>query len=306
MKPQHPPDFSELRCVVCRAESGQMLQCSHAACGKSVHASCAGDLKLVHLATAHDYSADGAGPSKLFVACSMKHVKQDQVYCTCLKPYASQGSTMVQCDDCRAWLHCDCLGIDDKEDELNELQSKQFRCPECSAKLCQVLPLRAAVLMCDVRRQWSHAPIHLPPKFSAPSLLPAMPPSSVQDAVTAIAADMLLLILQTSQSTEAPDLRSATCVACLSAIGTSGVAGAVFSTLTRRLCASCCGVRQSLLYLCVPAAGGPLKIDSPIHPKALQVISQTADALGAPSASKNASLQQFQKQCVFLWLCGSI
>jgi hypothetical protein len=84
------------------------------------------------------------------------------VFCTCLQPYDAQGSTMVQCDDCRGWFHCDCLGIDDKEDELNQLQSKQFRCCECAAKVSQAPPLHAPIFMCDVRRQWSHAAVQLP------------------------------------------------------------------------------------------------------------------------------------------------
>ena len=138
-----------------------MQQCMHATCGKLLHASCAADLKLVWFATARDYCG-GNGASKMFTACSIQHVKQDQVFCTCLRPYDTQGSTMVQCDDCRGWFHCDCLGIDDKEDELNQLQSKQFRCCECGAKVSQAPPLHAPIFMCDVRRQWSHAAVQLP------------------------------------------------------------------------------------------------------------------------------------------------
>jgi hypothetical protein len=290
------PDCISSRCCVCRAEVGEMQQCMHVACGKSVHASCAGDLKLVWFATARDYSAGGDGPSKMFMACSMKHVKQEQVFCTCLKPYDTQGSTMIQCDDCRAWFHCDCLGVDDKEDELNELQSKQFRCPECAAKLAQAPPLHHPVFMCDVRRQWSHAPILLPPKFNAPSLASGMSLSSQQDAVTAIAADMLLLILRTSHSTDIPDLKEPTCVACLAVIGPGDIAGSVFSTLSRRLCVSCCSMRQSLLYLCLPGTISSPHKELPMHPKALLVIAQTSDALDSSGASADLSIQRFHKQ----------
>ena len=281
------------RCCICRTEGGETQQCMHATCGKVVHASCAADLKLVWFATARDYSARSDGSCKIFTACCIQHVKQDQVFCTCLRPYDTQGSTMVQCDDCRAWFHCDCLGIDDKEDDLNELQSKQFRCAECAAKLTQAVPLHPPIFMCDIRRQWSHSKMLLPPKSNAPSLQSELLLSSQQEAVSAIAADVLLLILQASKTTSIPDLRIATCIACLSPLDSYDVtAKSLFSTISRRLCSACRCARQSLLYLCVPAPSCTIGLEYPMHRKAHAVIEQAAAALAASATFENTRLWQ--------------
>jgi hypothetical protein len=275
---QPTTDTPPSRCFICRAEAGQMLICAHASCGKLVHASCAADFKLVWLATARDYGACGDGPLKMAVACSMKHIKQDQVFCTCLRPYNTQGSTMVQCDDCRGWFHCDCLGIEDKEDELNELQSKQFRCSECAAKVSQAPPLHPPIFMCDVRRQWSHARVLLPPKSTPPSLDAALPLSNQHDAVSAIAADMLLLILRSSERTAMPDLQTATCIACLAPMSPHEISGnSVFSTLGHRLCIPCRSLRQSLLYLCVPAHSSSRITACHVHSKVRAIFAQFSD-----------------------------
>lgn len=293
---RHPVvESAGARCCVCRGESGEMQPCMHVGCGKCVHASCAGDLKLLWLATARDRSAFVDGPTKLFTACSMKHIKQDQVFCTCWRPYDPQGSTMIQCDDCRGWFHCDCLAIDDKEDELDALQAKQFRCPECIAKVSQAQCLHPPVFMCDVRRQWSLAPMLLPPKPSAPPQLSALPLTSQPDVVSALTADMLLLILQTPQSNSVRDLRVPTCVACLAPVGHRVSSAAMFSTLARRLCAACCTARQTLLYLCVPTTCSSLDTQSPVHPKALLVLSQAVQARDSSSASPDLA-PLFQKQ----------
>jgi hypothetical protein len=270
---------SASRCFVCRAEGGQMVPCAHATCGKYVHASCAADLKLVWLATARDYSASGDGPSKMLAACSMKHMKQDHVFCTCMRPYDAQGSTMVQCDDCRGWFHCNCLGIEDKEDELNQLQSKQFRCSECAAKVSQSPPLHAPIFMCDVRRQWSHAAILLPPKSAPPCLDVALPLCNQHDAVAAVAADMLLLILRSSDVKTVPDLQSATCIGCLTPLRPHQLNGnAIFSTIARKLCIPCRSMRQSLLYLCVPSHPSSFTAACSMHPKIRAIFAQFAAA----------------------------
>lgn len=269
----------------------------HATCGKLVHVSCAADLKLVWFATVRDYSACGDGASKMFTACSIQHVKQDQVFCTCLRPYDTQGSTMVQCDDCRAWFHCDCLGIDDKEDELNELQAKQFRCAECAAKLSQASPLHPPIFMCDVRRQWSHAKVLLPPKSNAVTLHLQLPLSSQHAALSAIAADMLLLILRTSHTDVIPDLRNPTCVACLSPLLIHDTASnPLFSTIARRLCAHCRNARQFLLYFCVPAPSCTVSLNCTMHPKARAVMEQACSAFCAsPACDESATAQQWHQ-----------
>jgi hypothetical protein len=269
----------------------------HASCGKSVHASCAADFKLVWFATARDYSHRSDGPSKIFVACSMKHVKQDQVFCSCLRPYLPQGSTMVQCDDCRGWFHCDCLGIDDSEDDLDQLQSKQFRCSECAAKFLQTPAVHPPIFMCDVRRHWFHAAVSTPPKSSAPSLDPSLPLSNQQDVVAAIAADLLLLITQPPKSLAFPELTSPTCLACLlPTISLDSTSSTIFSTISHRLCNSCRSLRQSLLYFCVPSAHCSSITDYPVHSKAYAVVAQTARALVAPEELFPESMQLFQKQ----------
>jgi hypothetical protein len=294
LRPAADPASGGARCCICRTEGGEMQQCMHATCGKLVHASCAADSKLVWFATARDYSARSDGSCKIFTACCIQHVKQDQVFCTCLRPYDTQGSTMVQCDDCRAWFHCDCLGIDDEEDDLNELQSKQFRCAECAAKLSLALPLHPPIFMCDVRRQWSHSKMLLPPRLNAPSLHSELPLSSQHEAVSAIAADALLLILQTSKTTSISDLRSATCVACLLPLDLYDVtAKSLFSTISRRLCSACRCARQSLLYLCVPAPSSTICLEYPMHPKAHAVVEQAAAALAASATVAN--IQHWQK-----------
>jgi hypothetical protein len=293
----HLDDSATSRCCICRTQGGEMQQCMHATCGKLLHASCAADLKLVWFATARDYCG-GNGASKIFTACSIQHVKQDQVFCTCLRPYDTQGSTMVQCDDCRAWFHCDCLGIDDKADDLEEMQSKQFRCAECSAKLSQSSPLHHPVFMCDVRRQWSHAKVYLPPKAGAPSLDLVLPLSGQSHAVSAVAADLLVLILQTSKAAAIPDLRSPTCIACLSALLPHDIShNSLFSTISRRLCIPCRCMRQSLLHLCVPAPSCTITTESAMHSKARLVVEQVVDALAAAPASVDfASARRWQKQ----------
>ena len=286
---------SSSRCCVCRGEEGEMQQCMNATCGRFVHASCAADLKLMWFATSRDYMARGDGPSKIFAACSMKHVKPDQVFCTCLRPYDTQGSTMVQCDDCRAWFHCDCLGIDDNEEDLNDLQSKQFRCSECAAKVSQSAPLYAPIFMCDVRRHWSHAKIIQPPKSNAPSLDFEQPLSSQGAAVTAFAADALLLILQTSRMAGNPDLRLPICIACLSPLSTHDIShNSIFSILSRRLCNCCRSMHQSLLYLSVPAPACTLCPQDLLHPKARSVLVQISRALTSQASADET--KQLQKQ----------
>jgi len=288
-----PPSSS--RCGVCRGEDGEMQLCMSATCGKSVHASCAADLKLTWFATARDYSARGDGPSKILFACSMKHVKQDHVFCTCLKPYDTQGSTMVQCDDCRAWFHCDCLGIDDNEADLNELQSKQFRCPECAAKVSQAPPLRPPIFMCDVHRHWSHARVLQPSKPNVPSLDSDLPISSQCAVVAAVAADALLLVLQTSKMAGTPDLRLPVCIACLLPISPHDIShNSIFSVLSRRLCNGCRATQQALMYFCAPNSSCALSSHHLLHPLVRAVVPQSSSALTA--AGDFESTEQLQKQ----------
>jgi hypothetical protein len=123
----------------------------------------------------------------------------------------------------------------------------------------------------------------LPPKTAPPSLDVAAPLNNQHDAVAAVAADMLLLILRSSQVKTMPDLQIATCIACLSPMRAHETSGnSIFSTLCRRLCIPCRSMRQSLLYLCVPSHSSSLSAMCNMHPNIRAIFAQFS---GADSAS---------------------
>eukprot|EP00484_Ammonia_sp_Unknown_P017435 CAMPEP_0197035534 /NCGR_PEP_ID=MMETSP1384-20130603/13303_1 /TAXON_ID=29189 /ORGANISM="Ammonia sp." /LENGTH=1448 /DNA_ID=CAMNT_0042465607 /DNA_START=242 /DNA_END=4588 /DNA_ORIENTATION=+ len=53
----------------------------------------------------------------------------DKLYCVCKKPY-DHTNTMIQCDYCKEWYHCECIGL--AEEQISKMEHYKFKCPPCN------------------------------------------------------------------------------------------------------------------------------------------------------------------------------